>query len=201
MTSNAPSPNTGTLSWNSSDGSHGETTNGSHGETLTVANDNVTINMSYSDKAGATLNNIGYRIVTAANRVLNGSTVTVNRADCSRGFLKVRMSDACGTATEMFTIPVNVSGSYYAIDIMKDGDIVFSPSNGTPISQRQAAKSNNLTIGEITILDSRNNIIRHEIYTDNPQNRFELNGLASGSYTAIISDGKDYTQNIPFVVE
>jgi len=125
-TAGPPSPICGSLMWKTSQYGvwEGSTTNMDWGETLYISG-TKTVYLGYEDKAGASLTNVGYRTVTAANRVLNGSTISITPADCAQGFLKFRLSDSCGQGYGYFTIPVSVIGGYYAVDVNDNGELIF----------------------------------------------------------------------------
>lgn len=115
-TTNAPSPITGSLMWTISGNGTGwhYSTNMDWGDPLELYFDNTTLYLDYSDKAAAKLSNLNFSTVTAANRVLRGNQIVITKSDCARGYLKFKISDACGTSSGYFTIPVAVKGSYYS---------------------------------------------------------------------------------------
>lgn len=201
LTANAPSPYTGTLIWETNTGSSGGTTNQAHGESLTIGNNSVTLNLSYLDKAGAILQNLGYRAVTATNRLLEGSTMTVTKADCARGYLKVRMTDACGTWGSYFTIPVTIIGGYYAMNVDTASDrITLSSESGASPSGKTAVKAKAPAIGTIIIYDSTGKTVA--TLNGNAASTADIStaGWPKGEYRAEVSDGADYNQTILFAL-
>ena len=200
ITSGAPSPFTGQLLWESTGGEHGVTTNMSHGEPMSVSGD-VTFDLSYLDMAGATLSGLDYRVVTAANRVLSGKTMTVNKADCSQGFLKVRTYDDCGASDGYFTIPVTVYGAYYGVNVA-DGSVTFDSRMGaTPAGGKQMAPAAKRSIGSVVVYDASGNEVKRMEASDGRMSA-EVNtaGWPKGEYKAVVSDGNGYTQEIPFAI-
>lgn len=201
LTANAPSPYTGTLIWETNTGSSGGTTNQAHGESLTIGNNRVTLNLSYLDKAGAILQNLGYRAVTATNRLLEGSSMTVTKADCARGFLKVRMTDACGTWGSYFTIPVTIIGGYYAMNVDTASDrITISSESGASPAGKTAAKAKAPAIGTIIIYDSNGKTVATLNGNAASTANISTAGWPKGEYRAEVSDGADYNQTILFAL-
>lgn len=201
LTANAPSPYTGTLIWETNTGSSGGTTNQAHGESLTIGNNSVTLNLSYLDKAGAILQNLGYRAVTATNRLLEGSSMTVTKADCARGYLKVRMTDACGTWGSYFTIPVTIIGGYYAMNVdTASGRITLSSEAGASPSGKTAVKAKAPAIGTIIIYDSTGKTVATLNGNAASTANISTTGWPKGEYRAEVSDGAGYNQTILFAL-
>ena len=198
-TSGPPSPVTGTLWWKSS-GREGFTTNMSHGDPLYINSDAQSLTLDYIDRAAATLSALNYTIVTATNRVVRGASMQLSRADCARGFLKVRMSDACGQAADYFTIPVQVIGQFYAVDV-SEGKLSFSSLIGKgDDGNHQASPSNPRPIGEIVIFDDAGGQIAVISVGGDTGAVIDTSLWPRGEYKAVVSDGKGYTQEILFAI-
>ena len=201
LTANAPSPYTGTLLWETNTGSSSGTTNQAHGESLTIGDNSVTLNLSYLDKAGGILQNLGYGAVTATNRLLEGSSMTVTKADCARGFLKVRMTDACGAWGSYFTIPVTIIGGYYAMNVDTASDrITLSSESGASPAGKTAAKAKAPAIGTIIIYHSNGKTVATLNGNAASTANISTAGWPKGEYRAEVSDGADYNQTILFAL-
>ena len=199
-TSGAPSPVTGTLWWQYC-GQEGFTKNMDHGQPLSIFTDGETMTLNYIDRANARLSGLDYRVVTAANRVLSGKTMTVNKADCSQGFLKVRTYDDCGASDGYFTIPVTVYGAYYGVNVA-DGSVTFDSRMGaTPTGGKQMAPAAKRSIGSVVVYDASGNEVKRMEASDGRMSA-EVNttGWPKGEYKAVVSDGNGYTQEIPFAI-
>lgn len=124
-TCNAPSPYIGNLYWESNTGQYSITNATEYGNTLYVSG-NLTLTMEYTDKAennSHTLSDFEFTCVTAANRVLRGSTFSLTPNDCVAN-LMIRTKDACGTSDDFFTIPCELTNYYYNVDVTSDKIVV-----------------------------------------------------------------------------
>lgn len=200
-TTNAPSPYTGSLLWTTDQGqtSWNESYNMNWGAPL-VLRGSAQIYLDYRDRANATLQNISFMTVTAAHRVLRGSTITVTSADCSLGYLKFRISDSCGQSDGYFTLPVSVIGGYYAINIESDS-VSFTPTSGTFNSVlRENVNAQIPMIAHIKIINATGEIVLDK--DGEGTNPISINtlGWSQGEYTAVISDEKNNMQEIQFVI-
>ena len=200
-TTGAPTPVTGTLFWRTQQSGtwEGATTNMDWGNTLYVSG-NTTLYLGYEDRAMATLSNLGYRTVTAANRTLTGSTMNITKGDCSAGYLKFRLSDSCGQGDDYFTIPVSVIGGYYAVNVDSDNGITFTGISGAAPSGRPGAKPKAPIINTIKIYASDGALVAQRVNENVAEMTFNTSAWMSGEYRAVLSDGADYTQEIPFAI-
>lgn len=118
-TSHSPSPYTGVLSWETTDGQFGTTTNMSHGNTLYISGTKI-LKLEYLDKAGnsskSATSEINFNCVTSANRPLSGSTLTLQTTDCKND-LKIRVINVCGASANFFTIPCKITSYSYNLSI------------------------------------------------------------------------------------
>lgn len=200
-TAGVPSPVNGTLFWKKSQyGTWEGHTSVVDTENTLVISGNTTIYLGFEHRAGGTVSNLGFRTVTAANRSLSGTTMEITKADCARGFLKFRVSDACGQGTDYFTVPVSVVGGYYAVNVAEGAAITFSGLSGVSPSGRQSAKAKAPEINHIEIFSSFGDIVATYDGLLNTDFTVNTNGWKSGEYKAIVSDGKGYSQEIPFVI-
>lgn len=160
---------------------------------------NSTLKLEYLDPAEVSLPGINFMCVTSANRVLRGTSFRLTKADCSDGFLKIRALDNCDSSDDYFTIPVSVSGGYYAISI-NENIISFTCKPGTSINNgmnKLPAKAPTITNVKIYQSDG-SQIFEQEYENVSSANISNLN-LKPGEYTAIVTDG-DYSQEIPFCI-
>lgn len=193
----APSPNIGTLAWNVAGNSQsGGTNSESYGSALSVSGD-FTLNLEYLDPVNAALSGISYTCVTAANRALRGSSMRFTKADCADGFLKIRVSDNCGSSDDYFTIMVDLYGSYYSLRIA-DGTATISSHPG--LSNSKAISSDTAPfISHVEIYDSSGKLVYSKDASDTKELSLPLGFLTHGDYKAVVTDG-NYTQTIPFTL-
>lgn len=200
-TTNAPSPISGYLRWSTSPGSANwnESSNMQWGESLYLSSNASTLYLDYRDKAGATLSNVNFMTVTAANRLLRGSTISVTKADCANGYLKFRISDACGTSAGYFTIPVNIAGSYYAVNVDSES-LTFTTHRGASAEGTMRLPAKELRIGSLKIHTASGQLIYDSEQNSSASMVIDTSKWPKGDYVAILTDGGDYSQTIPFTI-
>lgn len=200
-TAGIPSTVTGSLLWSkTANGAwEGATTDISQGNTLYISG-TTRLYLGYEDKAGATLSNLSYRTVTAANRVLNGANITIDKADCAAGFLKFRISDSNGTSPDYFTIPVSVIGGYYAVDLSNSTKTTFISKAGSAPAGKQNIRPTPPNIDIIDVYNDADVLVKHIEAASTNSVTIETAGWPKGEYHASIRSLGGYSQTIVFVL-
>jgi len=202
VTSYAPSPYVGTLAWETTDGQFGVTTNMEHGNTLYISG-NTTLSFEYLDQAGNTEAN--FTCITAANRYLNGSTITLQPADCTSD-LRIRTSNSCGTSGNFFTIPCEVTSYYYNLNLNSstlsiDVEETAKASLASALSIRESDIKTSGDIQSITIRQTDGKVIFTKNYAVATKNvRINTSSWPTGEYILEITNG-DMTQKRKIRIE
>lgn len=200
-TSGAPTPVTGTLYWRTvQDGIYeGATDCFDTGNTLYIS-ENKTLYLEYKDRAGARLSNLGYRNITATHRSLSGDVMTITKADCADGYLKFRLSDACGQSDSYFTINVVVIGGYYAVSYDGNNLLTFKGKSGASSISRPGAPAKIPLIRALEIFSSNGGLAARRDNLSGSDCSIDISSWEKGSYVAVVSDGEGYSQEIPFEI-
>lgn len=190
LSSNEPSTTLGTLAWSVGiNGATGGTNEFSYGSTLTVGSD-LSLSIEYIDPAGAKLSGLTYRCVTATKRVLSGSTMRITKSDCADGFLKIRVSDDCGSSSGYFTILTNTTGGYYSLSFDTPGQVGIKGCFATSDSQTMKAPAAIPGITNIVVYDGNDKIVYKADCERTTSLSIPVAGWSSGEYKAIITDGE-----------
>ena len=195
VTSYAPSPYVGTLAWETTDGQFGATTNMEHGSTLYISG-NTALSLEYLDQAGNTEAN--FTCITAANRYLNGSTITLQTSDCTKD-LKIRTSNSCGTSGNFFTIPCEVTSYSYNLNLNNstlsiDVEETEKASLASTLSINESDIKTSGSIQSIQVLNKDGQVIFSEkCLVATKKVRIDTSSWSSGEYILHITNG-DMTQ-------
>ena len=195
VTSYAPSPYVGTLAWETTDGQFGVTTNMEHGNTLYVSG-TKTLSFEYLDQGGNTEAN--FTCITAANRYLSGSTITLQTSDCTSN-LKIRTSNSCGTSGNFFTIPCEVTSYSYNLNLNNstlsiDVEETAKASLASALSIRESDIKTSGDIQSIKVRNADGQVIFTKNYSVATKGvRIDTSSWLPGEYILEITNG-DMTQ-------
>lgn len=195
VTSYVPSPYVGTLAWETTDGQFGVTTNMEHGNTLYVSG-TKTLSLEYLDQGGNTEAN--FTCITAANRYLSGSTITLQTSDCTRD-LKIRTSNSCGTSGNFFTIPCEVTSYSYNLNLNNstlsiDVEETAKASLASALSIRESDIKTSGDIQSIKVRNADGQVIFTKNYSVATKGvRINTSSWLPGEYILEITNG-DMTQ-------
>lgn len=195
VTSYVPSPYVGTLAWETTDGQFGVTTNMEHGNTLYVSG-TKTLSFEYLDQGGNTEAN--FTCITAANRYLSGSTITLQTSDCTRD-LKIRTSNSCGTSGNFFTIPCEVTSYSYNLNLNNstlsiDVEETAKASLASALSIRESDIKTSGDIQSIKVRNADGQVIFTKNYSVATKGvRINTSSWLPGEYILEITNG-DMTQ-------
>ena len=195
VTSYVPSPYVGTLAWETTDGQFGVTTNMEHGNTLYVSG-TKTLSFEYLDQGGNTEAN--FTCITAANRYLSGSTITLQTSDCTSN-LKIRTSNSCGTSGNFFTIPCEVTSYSYNLNLNNstlsiDVEETTKASLASALSIRESDIKTSGDIQSIKVRNADGQVIFTKNYSVATKGvRINTSSWLPGEYILEITNG-DMTQ-------